>query len=71
MVVGVVQKIESIDAKKGTAISVSFQTQSANGSVEEFSDGALFNFGDGNAVKRESERRSSNRSSISSTLSDG
>jgi hypothetical protein len=38
MVVGVVQKIESIDAKNGTSISVSFQTQSANGFVDEFSD---------------------------------
>ena len=38
MVVGVVQKIESIDAKNDTSISVSFQTQSANGFVDEFSD---------------------------------
>ena len=71
MVVGVVQKMETIEARNGTSKSVSFQNRSAHGSVEEFSDGASFNFGDGNAVKRESERRSSNRSSISSTGSEG
>jgi len=69
MILGVAQKVESIETRIGTSRSVSFQNQPPMHAAEEFSDGAAFNFVREDDGRRGSDRRQSGRNSLGSAAS--